>query len=306
MGYHRSVLRVLVTIGLCVAACGPRSHSSTGAAEEGDPLGGPALMRDVGVLVSDEMKGRGSYQPGGQLAADYVASEFAKAGLDVYRQRIRVDSENIIGIKRGGPRAVIISAHHDHLGIDTAGKVYPGADDNASGTAVLLAIARSRAAADYDHSVLFISFGAEEDGLVGSGHYVHHPLWPLDRTVAVINFDMVGRNLFEAGIDQPSAVAVVGLEDNKRLASAARRAADTSGIKLVPAPARLLELFALHDRTDDWWFRRQRIPAIHFSTGLHDDYHEPTDTSEKLVPAQMSKIARTAAGLLDETASRTD
>ena len=68
---------------------------------------------------------------------------------------------------------------------------------------------------------------------------------------------------------------------------------------MIAVPARLLELFGLHDRTDDWWFRRQNILSIHFSTGLHQDYHEVTDTAEKIVPQQLVRISQMAAALLD-------
>src|SRR5690606_39593226 len=105
--------------------------------------------------------------------------------------------DNVIGIKRGGPQAVLVSAHYDHLGVDRQGRVFPGADDNASGAAVLLGLARAAARRSFRHTVLFVAFGAEEAGLVGSGVYVSRPTWPLDRTLAIINFDMVGRRFFD-------------------------------------------------------------------------------------------------------------
>ena len=294
-------------IGLGVAAivaCGGRGPRHLAGDDASDPLAASSLMNDVARLTADEMRGRGSYQPGAAIAANFVASELAAIGLDVIRQDVRGGAQNIIGIKSGGPLAVIVSAHHDHLGKDSADTIFPGADDNASGVAVLLGIARSRRQADYAHTVLFISFGAEEDGLVGSNHYVHHPLWPLSKTLAVVNFDMVGRNFFEAGTDREAAAAVIGLEGDPVLLRATERAAAAAGLRLVSFPARLLELFGLDDRTDDWWFRRQDIPSIHFSTGLHDDYHRSSDTLEKLVPAQLERIARTAASVLDVVASR--
>lgn len=302
MGYDVGVKAAALALASLALGCGGRSTPAPAATP--DPLSAPALMADVEALVAADMGGRGSYQAGARRAADYVAAELAAAGLRVLRQDLRGGAENVIAIKRGGPRAIIVSAHHDHLGVDADGTVYPGADDNASGVAALLGIARSRAAADYEHTVLFVSFGAEEDGLVGSGHYVHHPLWPLARTAAVINFDMIGRPFFQAGADREATCAVVGLEADPELAEVARRAAAEVGLSLIMAPARLLELFAFEDRTDDWWFRRQHIPAFHFSTGLHDDYHEPTDTRDRLVPAQIERVARTAAALLDHLAER--
>ena len=133
-------------------------------------------MSDVEFLCGDEFRGRGSYQIGSKRASDFVHDEFLRLGFRVVRQRVRGrHAENIIAIKEGGEEAVIVAAHHDHLGI-RSGQVYPGADDNASGLSVLLGIARSRAVRKYRHTVIFISFGAEEDALVGSGIYVHDPV----------------------------------------------------------------------------------------------------------------------------------
>ena len=305
MDWPRRVL-LLAVAGL--GACGGRATAPASApivsAEPGDPMSAAAMMRDVRALLAPEMRGRGSYQPGARLAADYVAAELSALGLEVVRQEVRDGAENIIGIKRGGPEAILVSAHHDHLGVGPDGTVYPGADDNASGVAVFLALARARAHTPYRHTVMFVSFGAEEDGLVGSGVYVHNPAWPLARTAAVINFDMVGRNFFEAGADREATAAVIGLDEVADARPAVERAAADAGLRLVDVPARILELFDLQDRTDDWWFRRQRIPSIHFSTGLHDDYHRPQDNEGRLVPAQLERVARTAVGLLDHLATR--
>jgi hypothetical protein len=92
---------------------------------------------------------------------------------------------------------------------------------------------------------------------------------------------------------------VVGLEGSEMARDLATRASKAASLNMIEVPARLLELFNLHDRTDDWWFRRQEILSIHFSTGLHDDYHQETDTVEKIVPLQLSRIATMAADVLD-------
>jgi Zn-dependent M28 family amino/carboxypeptidase len=182
--------------------------------------------------------------------------------------------------------------------MDERGVVYPGADDNASGAAVMLALARAASTREFEHTIVFAAFGAEEPGLVGSGVYIREPLWPLEQTLGVINFDMVGRRFFEIGSGKRATAAVVGLEADRGARRAAERAAQAAGLELVESPARLLELFGFDDRTDDWWFRRHGVLAVHFSTSMHDDYHRPTDTAEKLVPAQMVRVARTAYGVL--------
>jgi len=297
--------RAWVAAALLLAACGGRSApASTGgvtpAAADKTPawFAPEALAADVAWLCDRARAGRGAYQPGGRAAADWFAARFAELGLEVQRQPIPGGSENVFGLLRGDDRAVVVSAHYDHLG-DQEGTVYPGADDNASGAAVLLALARDAARGPRPrHTLLFAAFGAEELGLLGSGEYVNRPVWPLARTLAVINFDMVGRNFFEAGAAQPATAAVIGLETLDGARAVAEEAAAAAGLKIVPAPAGLLEVFGYANRTDDWWFRRRGVPAIHFSTGMHDDYHQPTDTPERLVPAQLARVARTAAALV--------
>ena len=141
-------------------------------------------------------------------------------------------------------------------------------------------------------------------GLVGSATYLNKPTWPLESTLAVINFDMVGRNFFEAGADKAGTVAVIGLEDHDGARQVAEAAAEAVGLELVVVPAQLLEVFGQSFRTDDWRFRRTGKVAIHFSTGYHDDYHQPTDTPDKLVPGQLERIARTNSALLDFLAGK--
>jgi Zn-dependent M28 family amino/carboxypeptidase len=300
-------VRIAAVVG-ALAACGPqqapapvvegRPAAPAAAAEQADPLAVDRMMADVRWLCSPERQGRGSYQEGGRAAAAWLAARFAELGLRVVRQPVGSRAENVIGILEGGDEAVLISAHYDHLGLRD-GAVHPGADDNASGVAVMLALARRAAGRPHARTLVFAAFGAEEVGLVGSSHYLADPVWPLARTVAVVNFDMVGRHFFEAGARQPATAGVIGLEADAGARAATLAAAEAAGLKLVPAPARLLQVFGYAYRTDDWWFRRRGMPAYHFSTGFHDDYHRPSDTPDKLVPEQLGRVANTAAGLID-------
>ena len=290
---------------MLLGCAGDGARSPAGRADSGDPLAAASLMRDVRWLVDDALEGRGSFQRGGRLAADRVAAELERAGLEVMRQPIPGGADNVLGVLRGGREAVIVSAHYDHLGRAEDGTIYPGADDNASGVAVLLALARAAAERDRARTIIFAAFGAEELGLIGSSVYLQHPLVPIDDTVAVINFDMVGRRFFEAGSGKAATAAAVGLERDDGARRVTERAARAAGLELVVAPARLSEVFGFHDRTDDWRFRRLGVFAVHFSTGLHDDYHRPTDTADRLVPEQMERIARTADGLLSYLTART-
>jgi hypothetical protein len=301
-----------VVAGALVCACGGRPAGAPARPRAGpspraeDPLSAAALMVDVRWLVDEARAGRGSFQPGARVTADYLASEFARIGLEVVRQPVVGGAENVIGIRRAGARAVLVSAHYDHLGRDARWVLYPGADDNASGTAVLLGLARKAAGRRFAHTLLFVGFGAEETGLQGSGAYVRAPVWPLPDTAAIINFDMVGRHFNESGVAQPDTAAAIGLERNPDAARAAAAAARRVGLKLIAAPANLVDALGFSDRTDDWWFRRRGLFCVHFSTGLHRDYHQPTDTAERLVPAQMERVARTAYALLEFLATAPD
>src|SRR5262249_15204746 len=139
--------------------------------------------------------------------------------LEVTLVRARGTTANVVGLLRGtDPRlaqeAIVIGAHYDHLGRggegslapDEVGTIHPGADDNASGTAAVLALARAFAAGGgAPRTLVFVAFGAEEMGLLGSEHYVRHPAVPLDRTALMVNFDMVGRlgngKVYLGGVD---------------------------------------------------------------------------------------------------------
>jgi predicted small lipoprotein YifL len=310
------VLRWLVTVAavFAAAACGGKS---TPPPEVGAPVAAPAprvlaphetitatrMMKDVEWLCDPAREGRGFYQPGGRAAADWIERQFRDAGLDVSRQAIRNGADNVIGVLAGGDSAVIVAAHYDHMGIDDDGAVHPGADDNASGVAVMLAVMRAVADLEPGHTVVFIAFGAEEDGLRGSNVYVHDPLWPLDRTALVVNFDMVGRNLFEMiGDGRRDAVAVVGLDTDETLSALAKRAAEAEDMYLLSGSAELIARFGFDGRTDDWWFRKKDVRTVHFSTGLHRDYHKPTDTPDKLRPRQLTRIARIATRIVVDVA----
>lgn len=298
---------LLVVLGAC-SSPGARPSSDSPAApgvgseaaspQNLDPFAVVALKRDVSWLCHPDRRGRGSLTHSARLSADWVARRFEELDLEVVRQEVEGGVHNVLGLKRGGPEAVIVSAHYDHLGEGPNGQVFPGADDNASGVAALLAIASDVRARSFEGTIIFAAFGAEEVGLRGSRTYIRDPLWPLEQTRAIINFDMIGRRFFEGGAAKPHTAAVVGLEQEPEVRRVAMHAARDVGLELIAAPARLVELFGYDDRTDEWWFRRRGILAIHFSTGMHDDYHKPSDTPDKLDYGQIRRVALTAAGVL--------
>ena len=263
-----------------------------------DTLSEQALLADVAWLTSPELRGRGLYSEDARRTADHIADDFRALGLEVRRQPIpgAPGQTNVIGILRGSDDVVVVCAHYDHLGVEK-GKVYPGADDNASGTAVLLSLARAVARTHRGRTVVFLATGAEEAGLLGAGAYVRDPTFPLSRTRAMINFDMVGRNFFELGGGRAGAIGVIGLE-NEGIEPAVREASDAEAVEIVAMTAETLRFFGFDGRTDDYWFRKQGVPTVHFSTGMHRDYHEPTDTADRLKPDQMLRVARVSLRVL--------
>ena len=260
------------------------------------------LMADVRWLADPQRAGRGVGTPGGLDARRWIAAEFASIGLvpagkDGYLQPFSStgrgvsppDAANVIGRREGRSpalRALIVSAHYDHLGT-ADGMVFPGADDNASGVAVLLAVARLLATAAPKHPVYFAAFDAEEAGLVGARAFLESPPVPRDRMAININLDMVSRSTRRE-------LYASGTYFNRGL------------IKILE-PVRRRSAIALkygHDRPeqgeDDWTmqsdhgvFHARGVPHIYFGVENHEDYHKPTDTADRIDPAFFGAAADT-------------
>ena len=237
-----------------------------------------------------------------ELARD-IESAIAPVRLHVRgAARIRVDIEtddvratNVIGVLPGSDpalagEAIVLGAHYDHLG-ESGGAVYHGADDNASGTAVVLGLARAFAAAGGTaRTLVFALFGAKELGLVGSAHYVRHPAWPLDRTAAMLNFDMVGRM-------RDGKLTIGGADTGDRLR---RVVADAlASVPGVTADVR----GAPHSASDHSRFYSAGLPVLFFHTGVHTDYHRPSDTAEKLDADGMARVAALGARVVEQLAA---
>ncbi len=282
------------------------------------------VAADVRYLADDRREGRGVGSAGLDSAAQYIAAAFAAlrlrpGGGGDYFQRFTIDptapaaahagvggvaAKNVVAILPGtgdlARQAVVIGAHYDHLGRggfgsmdpDSTGVIHNGADDNASGTAGLLEIARllvgRRAGAA--RTVVFVAFAAEELGVIGSAHYVRHAPHPIDSTYAMINLDMVGRlregNLTAFGA--ASAREFPALLDS--LAAAHRLTVKGSGDGYGPS--------------DQSSFFGADIPVLHFFTGLHEDYHRTTDDADKINAQGIAQVAELAAGLAWTLATR--
>jgi hypothetical protein len=221
-----------------------------------------------------------------------------RARLRIRLARESTKAANIVGILPGtdpvrAREAIVIGAHYDHLGRSGNGSldsnqtaVHPGADDNASGTAGVLALARAFAAAGgAPRTLVFVLFAGEEMGLLGAGAYVRAPVVPLDRTIAMVNLDMIGR-MRDRRVDVGGVGSARGLD------------------AIVDTAARGLDL-DIHRRespyapSDHASFYPHRVPVLFFHTGDHPDYHRTTDTWERINAQGMESIVTLAARIID-------
>ncbi len=206
--------------------------------------------------------------------------------------------KNVLGMLEGGgpnaDEAIVIGAHYDHVGTrrtsDGKLEVYNGADDNASGTSAMIEIARMLAGREekLDRDVLFIAFTAEERGLVGSRHYVEHPLVPLDDTVAMINLDMVGRL-------RSNNLTVYGTGTGNSFDQLLDPLGGRHELNLKKQPSG----FGPSDHTS---FCRKSIPVLFFITGFHSDLHKPTDDVEKINVPGMRRVCQLVSEVAVELA----
>jgi hypothetical protein len=221
-------------------------------------------------------------------------------------ERRRADSYNVAGLIEGSDPAlkaetVIFSAHFDHDGIGPNG-IFHGADDNGSGTVGVVTLAHAFAANPVKpkRSILFIVFAAEERGLLGAYYYVSHPLRPLATTRVEINFDMIGRNetadprvITEISPDTSNQLGLIGTHYSPDYRETVERQNKTVGLDLTykwDLDAYNQVLF----RSDQYPFLMHDIPGVWWFTGFHPDYHQVTDTVEKINFAKMTKILKLA------------
>lgn len=212
-----------------------------------------------------------------------------RVSMETSLEIIRIPVNNVIGVLEGeGPHkkeSIVIGAHFDHLGFGGEGSLAPkskevhnGADDNASGTAGLLELARRLGSRKQPLSrrIIFIAFNGEERGLLGSNEYVDKPLFPLEETVAMLNMDMIGR------LDE-NKLTIFGTGTSKVWDSILDAAAKGTELEL----AKKKEGFGPSDHAS---FYGKKIPVLHFFTGIHDDYHRPGDDWEKVNSSGMKTI----------------
>lgn len=211
-------------------------------------------------------------------------------------------SENVTGYLEGSDpvlknELVIFTAHYDHLGIGADGAIYYGADDDGSGTSTVLELAEAFVTnpKKLKRSLLFMTVAGEEKGLLGSEYYVSYPIFPLNKTVANLNIDMIGRvDKKHEEMKEENYVYVIGSDKISTQMDSLLRVANKESENLI------LDYEYNDDndpnqfyrRSDHFNFARNGIPITFFFTGVHADYHRPTDTVDKILFDRMAKISR--------------
>jgi len=268
------------------------------------------LSQYVGHLADDAMEGREAGGRGGRAAGDYLAEQYARihlpgAGVNGgYFQPFPPNFRNLLAILRGSDpqlhdQVIVVGAHYDHIGygghglsLGPYGYIHPGADDNASGTAAVLELAKAFTILSTapKRSILFAAWDAEEKGLLGSKHWIADPTVPLDRVAVALNLDMIGRLRDEHLI-------VFGARSGygwRRLISSQN---DDSGLRLDFS-------WSLKPNADYWPFFDHGIPVLMLHTGLHDQYHRPSDTAKLINSSGMTQVTRLLFGVVYDLADR--
>ena len=232
-------------------------------------------LSDLEKAIDEDLKQHGAVLTGWSAAGEAQIT------------RVKADVKNVIGVLDGeGPLAdetIVIGAHYDHVGRGGNGSLAPGsteihngADDNASGTVALVELARrlGQRKEKPARRLVFIAFTAEERGLIGSDHYIKNPVFPLEKTVAMLNMDMVGRLL-----DEKLTIFGTGTATEwKDLIEKTNQ-----GFQVVSKP----EGYGPSDHSS---FYKKKVPVLHFFTGTHSDYHRPGDDWEKINIAGVQRV----------------
>lgn len=276
------------------------------------------LKEDVTFLAADDLGGRAIGTEGEVKAAEYLAKEFEKVGLapkgtEGFFQPFTVSKpsnpheeavigtdgagitgRNVVGfLDKKSEKTIVIGAHFDHLGMGGSGSlhrgdsaIHNGADDNASGTAALLALAEILKHEELGSNVLFIAFSGEENGLWGSNYFAKNPTIELSSVNYMINMDMVGR------LNEEKSLAVYGVGTSPSFPSILDPI-NSDSLKIVTTESGV-------GPSDHTSFYLQDLPVLHFFTGQHEDYHKPTDDSDKINYEGLVTVVRYISRVIDQ------
>lgn len=280
------------------------------------------LKKDITYLASDELEGRAIGTPGEQKAAQYIAEAFEEIGLlpkgtEGYLQPFKVkkstspheqavvgtDGEGVTGrniagfIDNGSEHTIIIGAHFDHLGYGAEGSlfrgeptIHNGADDNASGTAAVIQLAKILKEEKSDYNFLFLAFSGEENGLWGSNYFSKNATVDIADINFMINMDMVGR------MNEEKTLAINGVGTSPVWNEILNKV-NTDSLKLVTSESGV-------GPSDHTSFYLQDLPVLHFFTGQHEDYHKPSDDEDKINYEGLTHVIRYIERLVGELSDK--
>ncbi len=318
----RPILAAAVT-GLMLSACWATQPPAPAPIQVVEapaiPEASRQLLEDLRILAHDDMAGRDTGSPGGERARDYIVSRLEALGVEApltgrlqpwsapNRSRIgavNYDGVNVVGLIRGTERPdryIVVTAHYDHMGT-YQGRIYNGADDNASGVASMLELAARLKVQAPRHSVLFVALDGEERGLLGADQFVQRPPVPVDSIALNVNLDMTAR------VDDGYLWAT-GTWQNPQLRPLLEPIQPIGRVRLVLGKDSPGETGANNwvNASDHAVFHRAGLPFVYFGVDFHPDYHEPTDDYENVDPAGFiaaTELIVTAFRALDQGLSR--
>jgi hypothetical protein len=238
----------------------------------------------------------------------------AKLLLNVQVKETKLSTENVLGFIEGSDKkdeVLVLTAHYDHIGKE-GDKIFYGADDDGSGTVALLELAEAFGKAKKEghgprRSILIMPVTGEEKGLMGSEFYTDNPVFPLANTVADLNIDMIGR-LDNEHLNNPNYVYLIGSDklstDLHKISEAANKS--YTNIDLDYKFNRTDDPNRFYYRSDHYNFAKNNIPVIFYFNGVHPDYHQPTDTVDKILFDKIAKITKLVFYTAWEIANRED
>lgn len=278
------------------------------------------LIADLRILSADDMQGRDTGAPGGERARAYIVSRLEAMGVEPStmgrlqpfeaqgrtREGPRTfNGTNVLGLIRGtrvGDRYIVVTAHYDHVGVND-GQTYNGADDNASGVATMLELARRLKAEAPEHSVIFVAFDGEERGLLGAKHFVEAPPVPLSSIALNMNFDMTAR------AETDGKLWVTGTYQHPKFRPLLETVQPRGPVSLAFGKDTPQDTGANNwvEASDHGAFYRAGVPFLYLGVDYHPDYHKPTDDFEKVTPevfTAATEVAIASFRALDRSLNR--
>jgi Zn-dependent M28 family amino/carboxypeptidase len=330
----RKIISLSILLVVCLSCSATKEavsqDNNTDATKYMNTITADELKTHLYIVASDDMEGRETGSEGQKRAGNYLIDQYKKndisfpkaatsfyqpvpaAYLNANRDEGLADSENIWAFIEGSEKPteiIVVSAHYDHVGVKD-GDVYNGADDDGSGTVALLEIAEAFELAKKEghgpkRSILFLHVTGEEHGLHGSRFYSENPLFPLANTITDINIDMIGRR-DEAHTDSNNYVYLIGAD---RLSTDLHKICLAANDKYTQLNLDFkyndpMDPNHFYERSDHYNFAKNGVPSVFLFNGVHADYHQKSDTPDKIEYDALAKRAQLAFTVAWELANR--